>query len=273
MSSCGASRPGIEVREVGEEIEVLEESEDEEVAGDARAGSAASRLVLTEELGDEPVDEDRGREQRHEAPVPVAVEEERERNREAGSRQSGRKRSTAQCSRSAAGRKTSRKAKELNSIEGSGRARPARARDLVGGAMWRQGVAVSTLSARPSFASSTLARKLDMAEKLVEVRIVAWGRVARELRGERRKLVVAMRSERSAIFSRSSASRRSCPRPRPAPALARRIRLPWTRKSASTVASDAARRCGGRALCIADRSSVKRCRATLRCRPHEERRW
>ena len=62
-------------REIGEEVEILEEAEDEEIAGE-RERDQDRGPRLAERLRDQPVDQDRGCQQRYEAPVPIAVEEE-----------------------------------------------------------------------------------------------------------------------------------------------------------------------------------------------------
>src|SRR5205085_12295126 len=75
------ARSGKEAQELSKEVEVFEEAEQQQVQPDReRYEALASRAQ--EGLAKEPVDRDRGREQRHEAQVPPAIEDERERHQE-----------------------------------------------------------------------------------------------------------------------------------------------------------------------------------------------
>jgi hypothetical protein len=65
------------VRQVGEEVGVLEDRQDEEVQGDRRRDQDPAPRP-DEGLRHGPVDHDRRRQQRDEPPVPVTVEEERQ---------------------------------------------------------------------------------------------------------------------------------------------------------------------------------------------------
>ena len=75
ISSRGAWRPGIRFARSAKKLKYLKTREDEEIAGE-RERDQDRGPRLAERLRDQPVDQDRGCEQRHEAPVPVAVEEE-----------------------------------------------------------------------------------------------------------------------------------------------------------------------------------------------------
>ncbi len=61
-----------------EEARIFEHAEDREIGGD-RGRDQERKPMLSEKAREGPIHEDRGRHQRHEAPIPIAVEDERER--------------------------------------------------------------------------------------------------------------------------------------------------------------------------------------------------
>ena len=71
----GQARAGDEVREIGEEVQVLEGCQNREVGGDSERDRPTD-LRPQEESRQEPVQADRAGEQRHEADVPPAIEHE-----------------------------------------------------------------------------------------------------------------------------------------------------------------------------------------------------